>query len=67
MHQDRREPPGGYGRISGRVAVATSFDTFRDNLTDPKKQGFGVEPFLSIGVVIVPIVKRIESLKGAQP
>ncbi len=39
MPQERREPPGGYRRPSGCVAVAASFDTFRDNNTRSKRQG----------------------------
>ncbi len=39
MHQERRGPPAGYGRPSGCVAVAASFDTFRDNNTQPIRQG----------------------------
>ena len=38
MPQIGRAPPGGYGRRSGSVAVATSFDTSRDNDTHSEKQ-----------------------------
>ena len=38
MSRKWREPPGGYGRPSRSVAVATSFDNSRDNDSQPIPQ-----------------------------
>ena len=38
MHQERREPPAGYGRPSEESVVAGGIDTTRDNNTQSKKQ-----------------------------